>query len=367
MIANGEKKQWATTDDRPTTPRANFHWRLMLAIGARDYVDIAGRLDWVSQNNSHNTTCHMRVCHSHIGHTGRTRYRYWCWHWHDRYRYEYQYRYDMGSLARSCVPRSNVASLHDSTRDHGMFPQGPPVETHPTVSSESFSTGTMLQPNATLYIKNIDWKIKKGLLRRALYSLFSRHGKVLEIITLRKDGLRGQAFVIMNDVQAATAALQAEQGFTFFGKDMVIEYARVKSDRIAKRDGDYVPKAKRHKVAKEPASSDNDDDEPQGEMEPEMEHEAVAQPEQLGTSEVDTSSSPPSKMLLAQDLPPECNEMMLGMLFRQYAGYKEVRMPRPGLAFIEFEDDSLATVALKALNGFKLTPHEALKLSYGKA
>ena len=33
-------------------------------------------------------------------------------------------------------------------------------------------------PNATIYVANIDWKIKKPLLKRALYSLFSRHGKV---------------------------------------------------------------------------------------------------------------------------------------------------------------------------------------------
>jgi hypothetical protein len=33
-------------------------------------------------------------------------------------------------------------------------------------------------PSNTIYVKNIDWKIKKPLLRRALYSLFSRHGKV---------------------------------------------------------------------------------------------------------------------------------------------------------------------------------------------
>lgn len=215
----------------------------------------------------------------------------------------------------------------------------------------------MIEPNATLYIKNIDWKIKKGLLRRALYSLFSRHGKVLDIITLRKDGLRGQAFVIMNDVQSATAALQAEQGFTFFGKDMVIEYARSKSDQISKRDGDYVPKAKRQKVAK--AVEENDAAE---EEEPEKEETEVLAPGNHAVAD----ASPPSRMLLAQDLPGECNEMMLRMLFQQYAGYKEVRMPRAGLAFIEFDDEALATVALKALNGFKLSPQESLHLSYGK-
>jgi U2 small nuclear ribonucleoprotein B'' len=36
----------------------------------------------------------------------------------------------------------------------------------------------IVKPNPTLYISNIDWKIKKSLLKRALYSLFTRHGKV---------------------------------------------------------------------------------------------------------------------------------------------------------------------------------------------
>ena len=42
----------------------------------------------------------------------------------------------------------------------------------------TMTEGAVLQPNATLYVSNIDWKIKKPLLTRALYSLFSRHGKV---------------------------------------------------------------------------------------------------------------------------------------------------------------------------------------------
>jgi U2 small nuclear ribonucleoprotein B'' len=219
------------------------------------------------------------------------------------------------------------------------------------------------QPNATLYIKNIDWKVKKGLLRRALYSLFSRHGKVLDIIALRKDGLRGQAFVIMDSVAAATAALHAEQGFTFFGKDMVIEYANAKSDRIAKRDGDYVPKAQRQKRKMLNASSEtevgmNESENPPGES---QEGAATAAP-----SGVDPSvGAAPTRILLAQDLPAECNEMMLGMLFQQYPGYKEVRLPRPGLGFIEFEDAAQATVAMNALHGFKLSQQDTLNLSYG--
>lgn len=236
----------------------------------------------------------------------------------------------------------------------------------------------MQEPNATLYVKNIDWKVKKPLLKRALYSLFSRHGKVLEVIVLRRDGLRGQAWVIMEDVQASTAALQAENGFQFFNRDLAIEYAREKSDRIAKADGTFVPhKKKRQKIntnitPNKPPLSDHEEEEKEEETEQKNDSNdnntlsTFLQPEEEGTSQQPALLLPPCKYLLAQKLPLECNEMMLGMLFRQYTGFVEVRMPRPGLAFVEFDDAAHATLALQALQGFQLSKNDRLHLEYGK-
>eukprot|EP00527_Entomoneis_sp_CCMP2396_P004817 CAMPEP_0198137510 /NCGR_PEP_ID=MMETSP1443-20131203/989_1 /TAXON_ID=186043 /ORGANISM="Entomoneis sp., Strain CCMP2396" /LENGTH=231 /DNA_ID=CAMNT_0043798963 /DNA_START=87 /DNA_END=782 /DNA_ORIENTATION=+ len=231
----------------------------------------------------------------------------------------------------------------------------------------------MLQPIATLYVKNIDWKVKKPLLKRALYSLFSRHGKVLEVNVLRREGLRGQAWVIMEDVQAATAALQAENGFTFFEKDLVIEYAKEKSDRIARLDGSFVPKAKRRKIKEEQEQKDEQEAEADADAagiekvpdDPESKEDPASN--DSGENAPQEPVVPPSKYLLAQNLPSECNEMMLGMLFRQYKGYKEVRLPRAGLAFVEFEDEPHATLAMNGLNGFKLTKSDTLTLTYGKS
>jgi U2 small nuclear ribonucleoprotein B'' len=48
--------------------------------------------------------------------------------------------------------------------------------------------------------------------------------------------------------------------------------------------------------------------------------------------------------------------MMLAMLFRQYPGFVEVRLV-PGktdIAFVEFADESQASVAKEGLNGFKV-------------
>jgi U2 small nuclear ribonucleoprotein B'' len=263
---------------------------------------------------------------------------------------------------RAARPKSRLVVFYDTQRKANSD-----TIISPTMASDSQG---IAQPNATLYVKNIDWKIKKLLLRRALYSLFSRHGKVLEIVTLRRDGLRGQAWIIFEDVQAATAALKAEQGFTFFGKDLVMEYAREKSDRIAKEDGTYVPKAKRQKVV-ETDTTPAAEEEAEGEAAQVNGEDEKANQMAEGDNEQPVApavpSAPPSKYLLAEDLPSECNEMMMSMLFRQYAGYKEVRMPRPGLAFVEFDNEAQATLALQGLNGFNLTPKDTLKLTYGKA
>eukprot|EP00591_Stephanopyxis_turris_P012142 CAMPEP_0195529040 /NCGR_PEP_ID=MMETSP0794_2-20130614/31452_1 /TAXON_ID=515487 /ORGANISM="Stephanopyxis turris, Strain CCMP 815" /LENGTH=284 /DNA_ID=CAMNT_0040660281 /DNA_START=34 /DNA_END=888 /DNA_ORIENTATION=+ len=266
-------------------------------------------------------------------------------------------------------------------------------------SKPVYPTATTLnEPNATLYVSNIDWSIKKPLLRRSLFSLFSRHGKVLDVITLRSEGLRGQAWVIFEDVTSATAALREEQGFTFFKKDLKIDYAREKSDRVAKRDGTYVPKDRRAKrlqreLASKAASTKPMEDvtsTEQTEQDVDLQGDSVADkvpvesdagippPPPLPSSAneqqqanqgniAQEEQSPPSNILFAENLPVECNEMMLAMLFRQYAGYKEVRIPRQGLAFIEFDDEPSATLALRGLNSFKLTKTDTLKLKYGKA
>ena len=45
----------------------------------------------------------------------------------------------------------------------------------------------------------------------------------------------------------------------------------------------------------------------------------------------------PNKILFVQNLPETSNEAMLGMLFQQFPGFREVRMveARPGIAFVE--------------------------------
>ncbi|KAH7355881.1 hypothetical protein BKA66DRAFT_429399 [Pyrenochaeta sp. MPI-SDFR-AT-0127] len=94
-------------------------------------------------------------------------------------------------------------------------------------------------PNRTLYVRNLPDKLPKDDLKRNLYMLFATYGVILDVVALKTMKMRGQAHVVFRDVDASTQALRALHGFTFFGKDLQIAYAKSKSDTIAKLDGTF--------------------------------------------------------------------------------------------------------------------------------
>ncbi|KFY17610.1 hypothetical protein V491_04964, partial [Pseudogymnoascus sp. VKM F-3775] len=95
-------------------------------------------------------------------------------------------------------------------------------------------------PNQTLYITNLpSSKIQKYDLRLSLYTLFSTYGPVLDVVAMKTMKMRGQAHVVFRDAQTATQAMRALKGFEFFGYELDIQYAKSKSDTIAKLDGTF--------------------------------------------------------------------------------------------------------------------------------
>ena len=47
-------------------------------------------------------------------------------------------------------------------------------------------------PSQTLYVNNLNEKLKKDVLKKTLHSVFSQFGKVIEIVACRGLKLRGQ-------------------------------------------------------------------------------------------------------------------------------------------------------------------------------
>ncbi|CAM4474010.1 hypothetical protein PO909_015701 [Leuciscus waleckii] len=216
-----------------------------------------------------------------------------------------------------------------------------------------------IRPNHTIYINNVNDKIKKEELKRSLYALFSQFGQIMDIVALKTSKMRGQAFVIFKELSAATNALRQLQGFPFYNKPMRIQYAKTDSDLVSKMRGTYGDKEKKKekkKKALEQAASLNK--KPTGSVN--------NQPPPPATVQV--PDNPPNYILFLNNLPEETNEMMLSMLFNQFPGFKEVRLV-PGkhdIAFVEFESETQAGVAKDALQGFRITATCAMKITYSK-
>ncbi|XP_047220328.1 U2 small nuclear ribonucleoprotein B'' [Girardinichthys multiradiatus] len=217
-----------------------------------------------------------------------------------------------------------------------------------------------IRPNHTVYINNINDKVKKEELKRSLYALFSQFGQIIDLVAMKTMKMRGQAFVVFKELTAATNALRQLQGFPFYNKPMRIQYAKTDSEVISKMKGTFGDKEKKKekkKKAQEAAAAANATKKPAA---------ALATPAQ--TPAVQVPDNPPNHILFLNNLPEETNEMMLSMLFNQFPGFKEVRLV-PGkhdIAFVEFESDTQAGVAKDALQGFRITATCAMKITYAK-
>ncbi|EDO47757.1 predicted protein [Nematostella vectensis] len=204
-------------------------------------------------------------------------------------------------------------------------------------------------PNQTIYIKNLNEKIKKEELKKSLYAIFSQFGPILDIVALKTLKMRGQAFVVFKDIGSATNALRSMQGFPFYDKPMRIQYAKGKSDAVAKAEGTFVPREKKPKEKRKA---------------PENAGAPIAAPMAIPTQQPDL----PNNILFLTNLPMETTELMLSMLFNQFPGFKEVRLVpgRSDISFVEFENEVQAGTAKDALQGFRITPTNAMSISYAK-
>lgn len=112
-----------------------------------------------------------------------------------------------------------------------------------------------IRPNQTIYINNLNEKIKKDELKKSLYAIFSQFGQILDIVALKTLKMRGQAFVIFKEIASASNALRTMQGFPFYDKPMRIAYAKTDSDVVARMKGTYKERPKKIKPPK-PAPSE---------------------------------------------------------------------------------------------------------------
>ncbi|CZT20210.1 related to small nuclear ribonucleoprotein snRNP U1A [Ramularia collo-cygni] len=222
-------------------------------------------------------------------------------------------------------------------------------------------------PNATLYLRNIDESIKIPALIEGIRNICSELGEIEEIVAKKNLRARGQAFVVFTSVDDAEDAMEFLQGAELFGRKLVVQFAKSKSDAVVRREGGeealerhkkerLALKERRQALQKEEealkqsaqrsaaaaaagnANSTNDSERP-----PKTNRAAAAMLDE---------NLPPNKMLVLRDLPKDFTPQQTSAAFAQFPGFVQFR-PVPGrnMGFADYEDENAAAVAREGMNG----------------
>ncbi|KAJ1921022.1 hypothetical protein H4219_000880 [Mycoemilia scoparia] len=217
----------------------------------------------------------------------------------------------------------------------GMMPGQPPVAL-PGYPVKPPREPPCKEPNKTLYVNNLNEKIKLEDMKKALVTLFQNYGKVLEVYARGSLQMRGQAFVAFDDKEAATKALKEVHGFVLFGKPILIQYARNRSDVVIKDEGGNLEK---HIQTRKEEKEKRDK---------ELEEKAKKQAEVEGNE-----PEIPNNILFLENIPTEAQEDgSVDKAFGEFDGLKEIRkVPgKPSIAFVEYETE-LQAIAVKSTLG----------------
>ncbi|KAJ1860943.1 U2 small nuclear ribonucleoprotein B'', partial [Coemansia sp. RSA 486] len=236
--------------------------------------------------------------------------------------------------------------------------------------------------------------IQKDVLKRALYSLCISYGRILDIITLKTMKMRGQAFVVFDDITSATAAMRQLSGKHIFGKPISAEYALSKSEVVAKDDGSYrFGEQRKQMSAKErkkllgvgatagskrrPPSSESDSDVDMRSTSKRIatDRDSDAQSDENDSDDDDDGDE---QMAIESDsdgsdssddigpLPPKPQEEAEEKTKDQYNGFREVRQVagKKDIAFVDYDTAEAATAARDVLDGFRISKNFAMKVEF---
>ncbi|EXJ76817.1 uncharacterized protein A1O5_01325 [Cladophialophora psammophila CBS 110553] len=254
------------------------------------------------------------------------------------------------------------------------------------------ATTTQNPPNSTVYVKNLEERIKVDQMKTALTEIFSEYGNIIDLVAKSNLKAKGQAFVVFDSPDSAARAIEEINGFELFDKPMQLDFARTRSDatvlredgehglekwkraRLAEKERRQALEATQQKVLKRPADA------------------AAAQPAAgggLATRPAKTAKGaglkpsgtnvaaiipdeylPPNKILFIRDLPDSYDADGLSRIFSRFEGFKEVRMVpgRKGIAFVEYEAEAGAISAKEATAGMQLGDEgKGIRVTYQRA
>ncbi|KAI0833948.1 RNA-binding domain-containing protein [Hypoxylon sp. FL0890] len=229
-------------------------------------------------------------------------------------------------------------------------------------------------PISTVYVRNLEERVKPEPLKEALRVVFSEYGNIIDIVAKRNLKAKGQAFIVFDRPESALQAVEEVQGFELFEKPMQVALARTRSDATVLKTGNKEEfelhqrrrlAEKDKKKAAEAAGEQKRLKRP-GAVPPAGE---AARPAKTARGLKPTGPSagpnavvpdeylPPNKILFVQNLPDDYHDIeALTGIFGRFEGFREVRLVpgRKGIAFIEYEAEAGAITAKENTAGMSL-------------
>ncbi|KAI8988034.1 hypothetical protein BDF20DRAFT_853435 [Mycotypha africana] len=221
-------------------------------------------------------------------------------------------------------------------------------------------------PCRTVYVSNLNEKVKIDVLKNSLRTLFKQFGEVLDVVAHRNIRARGQAYIAYPDVESAEKAIKELQHFILYDKPMVVQFAHNKSDVHAKQDGDWDTHFESRKKRKEEVSK----------LPLPGAHKPTFKPGRLPpgavpmnpTANIPDEYLPPNKILFLQNLPETITQEQLIELFHKFPGFKEVRTipAKKSIAFVEYDNELQSAVAKAELHNHSFGPDQQMKVTFAR-
>ncbi|GAM34349.1 hypothetical protein TCE0_015r01872 [Talaromyces pinophilus] len=247
------------------------------------------------------------------------------------------------------------------------------------------ASGSGNPPNPTVYVHNLEERVKIDDLKEALTEIFSEYGTILEIVAKKNLKAKGQAFIVFDNVESAQRAIEEVNGFDLLGKPMSLDFAKTRSDATVLREGgsDELEAHKRKRLAEKERKQAQEALEAQKKLK--RPAGVVPVPAETGrpakaargtglkpstgaaAAVIPDEYLPPNKILFLRELPEDADADMLSSIFGRFEGFREVRLVpgRKGIAFVEYENETGAISAKEATSGMPMGPNaKPIRVTY---
>ncbi|KAL1593289.1 hypothetical protein SLS60_010897 [Paraconiothyrium brasiliense] len=223
-------------------------------------------------------------------------------------------------------------------------------------------------PIETVYVNNLEERIKIDYLKDALTVIFKHYGTILEIVAKGSVKRKGQAFIVFDSEKSCLDAVEEMNGFELFGKIMKVARAKTHSDETIKRKAPEIfDEHKRKRLTQKDFKRAQED--------------AKAQANPAAAAEKPRANKPgaaalipdeyvrPNKTLFVQNIPYETEESDLTAIFERFEGFKEVRYVKlRAVAFVEFENEQYSITAKEQTADARVgKDQKPLKVTYQRA